>query len=651
MKKILVILSLFLCFFGAVSVSAAGVVIDSERVSFNEETGIPFVDSGRTLVPLRATMEAFGAEVGFDSETATATVSMGQVTLKCTVGEKKIFRNGVKIDNDAASCIVGGRTYLPIRAVLTSFGAKVGWNGEDVTVETDYGAFLKKTESGGRRDSSIWTKWSDAVSTQESGDFSGAAAKYSSLAPNFLAEGDDLSSAMLYLRLGTCYEKIGDFKNASFAFRRESHYWEKAGRREETIDSLRRSNLIKSEVKIYARTHEEDALKTAPFVKENGGTLLGAYAELEKGVYDPSKPSTFYMDTFPGLVGKDHGAYLLYLPYGTEIGHYKSHLDRAKALGKTVQIALEPHEGIASVSDGDYLKKLASDMESSGVNMLLRFAGEMNDTTCKWYTPDCELYKEKFRLVADTFHTYAPHVPVVWSPNFYPEDTMENYYPGDKYVDYVGLSAYKLHQTVTDPLGEGVDRSVYSDILDKTVRLYGDRKPIIVSEGAPSYMDYDTMADITPFAVNQLKEFYTYLPIRYPQVKMVFYFDADRERWRFSLSGNSEMLEAYKEVIRQPSYVASFSHEAFSAYIETADNVALAPGETELAALVSYPYPERIGYVVYSINGHDVATAYGIPFGVKVDLSPYSGQKIELTVRAFGNSGLLAAKSESIFVK
>lgn len=651
MKKILVILSLFLSFFGAVSVSAAGVVIDSERVIFNEETGIPFVDSGRTLVPLRATMEAFGAEVGFDSETATVTVSMGQVTLKCTVGEKKIFRNGVKIDNDAAACIVGGRTYLPIRAVLTSFGAKVGWNGEDVTVETDYGAFLQKTESGGRRDSSIWAKWSDAVSTQESGDFSGAAAKYLSLAPNFLAEGDDLSSAMLYLRLGTCYEKIGDFKNAAFAFRRESYYWERAGRREETIDSLRRSNLIKSEVKIYARTNEEDALKTAPFVKENGGTLLGAYAELERAVYDPSKPSTFYMDTFPGLVGKDHGAYLLYLPYGTEIGHYKSHIDRARELGKTVQIALEPHEGIASVSDGEYLKKLASDMESSGVNMLLRFAGEMNDTTCKWYTPDCELYKEKFRLVADTFHTYAPHVPVVWSPNFYPEDTMENYYPGDKYVDFVGLSAYKLNQTVTDPLGEGVDRGVYSDILDKTVRLYGDRKPIIVSEGAPSYMDYDTMADITPFAVNQLREFYTYLPIRYPQVKMVFYFDADRERWRFSLSGNSEMLEAYKEVIRQPSYVASFSREAFSAYIETADNVALAPGETELAALVSYPYPERIGYVVYSINGHDVATAYGIPFGAKVDLSPYSGQKIELTVRAFGDSGLLAAKSESIFVK
>ena len=316
-----------------------------------------------------------------------------------------------------------------------------------------------------------------------------------------------------------------------------------------------------------------------------------------------------------------------------------------------MQIALEPHGGLASVSAGDYLIRLASDMESSGVNFVLRFAGEMNDTTCEWYTPDCELYKEKFRIVADTFHNYAPHVPVVWSPNFYPADTMEDYYPGDAYVDYVGLSAYMVQQTVTDPLGEGVDRSVYSDILDKLVRDYGDRKPIIVSEGAPSYMDHDTMADITPFAVRQLREFYTYLPIRYPQVKMVFYFDADRERWRFSLSGNPEMLDIYKEVIQSPDYVSALYKGAFSAYIETADNVALAPGVTQFAAHVSYPYPERIRYVVYSINGTDVGAAYAIPFGVSVDLSPYSGQRVTLRVKAFGDTGLLTEETQSILVK
>ena len=176
MKKILMLAVFIFGFTGIISASAAGVVIDSARVNFTDETGYPFVDSGRTLVPLRATMEAVGADV-----------SMGQVTLKCTAWEKKIYRNGVKIDNDAAACIVAGRTYLPIRAVLEAFGAHVGWNGQDVTVETDYGTFVKNMESGGRNDVTVWSKWSAAVASQDSGDFGGAAAKYMALAPNFVA--------------------------------------------------------------------------------------------------------------------------------------------------------------------------------------------------------------------------------------------------------------------------------------------------------------------------------------------------------------------------------------------------------------------------------------------------------------------------------
>ena len=57
MKKILMLAVFIFGFTGIISASAAGVVIDSARVNFTDETGYPFVDSGRTLVPLRATME------------------------------------------------------------------------------------------------------------------------------------------------------------------------------------------------------------------------------------------------------------------------------------------------------------------------------------------------------------------------------------------------------------------------------------------------------------------------------------------------------------------------------------------------------------------------------------------------------------------
>lgn len=539
MKKIFILTAVLFIIFGVSSAYATGVVIDSESVAFGDSTGTPFVDGGRTLVPLRATMEAFGAEVSWEDATKTAEVTYGNVTVKCTAWENCIYRNGVKIENDAAACIVNGRTYLPIRAVLEAFGATVGWNGTDVTVSTTYGEFVKNIEGGGKKDGAIWKKWNDAVALQDAGQYAEAANAYMSLAPNFVYLGDVNSAAMMYLRLGSCLTEMGDYKNAAFCYRREAYYWNRAGLREEEIDATRRSGLIKSDITIYAEVRDTDKIKMADMAKGKSGILLGAYAELDAAIYSPTDPSRFYMDTFPQLTGKEHGAYLLYLPYGTDISHYSSHVEKAKEHGYTVQIALEPHNGIASVADDGYLKQLALNMEASGCGFILRFAGEMNDTTCKWYTADTELYKEKFRLVADIFHTYAPSVPVVWSPNFYPEDTMELYYPGDEYVDYVGISAYKLRQVETDPLKQGVDRSAYSDVLEHLVRLYGDRKPIIVSEGAASYMDYDTMGDITPFAVKQLKEFYAYLPIRYPQVKMVFYFDANRERWKFSLSDNA----------------------------------------------------------------------------------------------------------------
>lgn len=652
MKKVLLFALLFLAMIGVGTVGATDVKIDSAAVLFNESTGYPFVWEGRTLVPLRATMEAFGAEVGWDGATQTATVMYDGDVVRCTIGEKRIYRNGVKIENDAASCISNGRTYLPIRVVLEAFGADVGWDGTAVIVETDYGKFVQKMENGGVNDVTVWTKWSNAVAAQDSGNYSAAIAQFTALAPNFIKLGDVSSAAMLYFRLGNCYSAVNDYKNAALAYRREAYYWGLVGgRTEEQIDANRRSGLINNKIRLYAKTDDVDAIKMSDFAKSNSGILLGAYAEHDEAVYNPYDPSMFYMDTFAGLVGKEHGGYLLYLPYGTPLSHYESHIQKAEQLGKTVQIALEPHNGIEEVADDGYLIQLASDMEGRSCDFVLRFAGEMNDTTCKWYTENFELYKEKFRIVANAFHTYAPSVPVVWSPNFYPAETMDFYYPGDEYVDFVGLSAYKIQQVETDPLKQGVDRSVYSDVMDKLVKLYGDRKTIIISEGAASYMDYDTGADITSFAVRHINEFYTYLPIRYPQVKMTYYFDSDREHWKFKLSGNQMVLDAYKAAIQGQTYTDVLTQGAFSAYIETANNVKLPAKQTDFASQVTYLYPEQVSYAVYYINGEEKAVASGMPYSASLDLSPYAGQKITLTVKAFGEAGLLVDTSVTVNVE
>ena len=131
MKKLLsIIFATFVFAALTVSASAIDVIIDGVKVEFNDSTGYPFISAeSRTLVPLRATMEAFGATVRGDAETSTALVTKNEATVACKIGENCIYRNGTKIPNNTAAIIKDNRTYLPIRAVLEALDAKVEWDG------------------------------------------------------------------------------------------------------------------------------------------------------------------------------------------------------------------------------------------------------------------------------------------------------------------------------------------------------------------------------------------------------------------------------------------------------------------------------------------------------------------------------------------
>lgn len=54
---------------------------------------------------------------------------------------------------------------------------------------------------------------------------------------------------------------------------------------------------------------------------------------------------------------------------------------------------------------------------------------------------------------------------------------------------------------------------------------------------------------------------------------------------------------------------------------------------------------------MYFINGAEAAVSYGIPYTVTIDLSPYAGQMIELTAKAFGANGLMSEKTVKLSVK
>lgn len=136
MKKLLsIVLSAALILSSSAAAFATDVKINDSKVKFTEESGQPFVDaSNRTQVPFRQTLETFGASVSWNQQTQTAIAEMDGIKVEVPIGKNYIIKDGKQITNDTAALVKDGRTYLPIRAVLEAFGANVKWDNATQTV-------------------------------------------------------------------------------------------------------------------------------------------------------------------------------------------------------------------------------------------------------------------------------------------------------------------------------------------------------------------------------------------------------------------------------------------------------------------------------------------------------------------------------------
>ena len=101
------------------------VFVDDEEVIFPDMR--PIIENGRTLVPLRAVCEKMGLYVGYKSGEIIVKNSDTEVVLH--IGENEIFINGESKIIDVPPKIYEDRTLLPIRAVLEAFGHSLDWDG------------------------------------------------------------------------------------------------------------------------------------------------------------------------------------------------------------------------------------------------------------------------------------------------------------------------------------------------------------------------------------------------------------------------------------------------------------------------------------------------------------------------------------------
>lgn len=87
----------------------------------------PVVESGTTLVPMRAIFEALGAEIKWDNKTQTVTGTKDSTKVELTIGSKTAKKNGVSSQLIVAPKLVDGNTMIPLRYVSESLDMHVAW--------------------------------------------------------------------------------------------------------------------------------------------------------------------------------------------------------------------------------------------------------------------------------------------------------------------------------------------------------------------------------------------------------------------------------------------------------------------------------------------------------------------------------------------
>ncbi|MBR1539581.1 MAG: copper amine oxidase N-terminal domain-containing protein [Clostridia bacterium] len=92
----------------------------------------PTILNGRTLLPVRATANALGAEVDWNNELRMVTITKGTDTIRLFIDSVHYMINENILELDVAPCIINSRTMLPIRAIAEALGYKVSWNGDNL---------------------------------------------------------------------------------------------------------------------------------------------------------------------------------------------------------------------------------------------------------------------------------------------------------------------------------------------------------------------------------------------------------------------------------------------------------------------------------------------------------------------------------------
>jgi hypothetical protein len=209
--------------------------------------------------------------------------------------------------------------------------------------------------------------------------------------------------------------------------------------------------------------------------------------------------------------------------------------------GRTPLLAWDGRRDLARISAGRFdslLRRRAGDCRDFGAPVYLRWAAEFNGPWNPCFGKPGE-FVAAWRHVVRVFRSAdATNVRFVWCP--FAAESWRKYYPGDRFVDWVGMDGYNW----------GTARSwsrwqSFGEIFGPLYADYAGRKPLMICEVACAERGGDKAAWIK----NMGRE----LAGRFSKVRAVAWFHANKETdWRVNSSASA--LASFRSVIADSRY-------------------------------------------------------------------------------------------------
>lgn len=223
---------------------------------------------------------------------------------------------------------------------------------------------------------------------------------------------------------------------------------------------------------------------------------------------------------------------------------------------------LSQNNTVYDVLDGkydDFLHAYAADVARFGHPVLFRPFNEMNGDWCNysayWTARDCSTYVELYRYIYSIFEEEGANKNTlwVWNPNeksfpAFAWNNADNYYPGDEYVDIVGLTGYN-----TGDYYDGETWRSFNEIYDPIYAQMAPQyeQPLMITEFACSSYGGDKAAWVEDM-FEQLEH--------YPRIKAAVWWDsADKDTdgniaRAYYIDNDKGALKVFKKHLAQDDY-------------------------------------------------------------------------------------------------